>query len=213
MEKDPVLRLSRYNRLLKKMKSLGFHHVFSDNIADAIGISSSLVRKDFAYLQLSGIKRGGYEIEKILSKLNSILKKDINQNIVLIGCGKIGQALLEYKEFKTDGIQISAGFDTDVNKINPNIPIPIYSIDKLEKYIKENKIQIAIIATPDSAATQIMNNLINAGIKGILNFAPVDLKTTGKCHISNVNLGIEIENLFYMVNSKHITEEINSIKK
>jgi redox-sensing transcriptional repressor len=201
ISKDTILRLSQYKNVTVKLKSLGFLKVFSDNLADALGISSSLVRKDFAMFDIKGNKRGGYSVDELIDKLNTILgKKDNIQSVIIIGCGRIGSALLNYYKYPKDGITVKAGFDIspDVKSLN-DTNIPIYDISELESFIKDNNVKVAIICVSENSATSVTENLIEFGIEGILNFTPVLLKNSNKCCISNINIKSEIENIFYFV--------------
>ncbi len=199
MENDIIKRLSQYKKILQKLKSLGLVRVFSDNLSDAIGISSSLVRKDFAACNITGKRRGGYVVEELIDRLNTLLGKDEEQQIIIIGCGKLGSALMNHNGFASEQIRVSAGFDIDPARINPNAPIPIYPLDRLESYIKDNAIEVAALAVPEEATPEMVENLRAYGIHGILNFAAVPIKPTPDCHIQNVNLALEVEKLFYMI--------------
>ncbi|MFP4385127.1 MAG: redox-sensing transcriptional repressor Rex [Spirochaetia bacterium] len=208
LNKTTILRLARYLRVLEKLKTLGFIKVFSNNLGDAIGVTPAVVRKDFSMIQIPGNKRGGYNIEVLIAHLKKVLGKDKEQKVILVGCGKIGTALMQYKEFRKEGINIIAGFDSDRERVAEEESVPVYFIDDLPGYVKEHDIKIGIIAVPDTAATQVFDLMTESGIRGILNFSPVELKSTGKyaaedgtkCVIHNVNIGLEIENLFYLVN-------------
>lgn len=197
--KNLILRLARYLRLLEKLKSLGFGKVFSNNLGDAIGVSPAVVRKDFSIMSLPGSKRGGYNIDTLIEQLRSVLGKNESYDIIIAGCGRIGSALMEYKGFSRDGIHLIAGFDTDPARIDAARPIPIYDIREMPGFIQSHKIAVGIIAVPDTAAARVLEMMINAGLPGVLNFAPVELKGGGGCLIRNVNLALEIENLFYQI--------------
>ena len=209
MNKELVLRLAKYRRLLYKLKNLGLERVFSNNLGDAIGVTPALVRKDFSMINLTGNKRGGYNIDSVIQSLDDILGQSQPKEVVLVGCGRIGTALLEYKEFARDGINIVAGFDVDPSRVKTVSETPIYHIDQLEEVVRKNKVTVGIIAVPDSAATQVLDRMVDAGISGILNFAPVELKCSKKCerdncpvrcNIQNVNIALEIDNLFFLEN-------------
>ena len=195
-----VLRLARYLRVLQKLKSLGFVKVFSNNLGDAIGVTPAVVRKDFSMISLPGNKRGGYNIDTLIEQLGIVLGRNRQQDVVLAGCGKIGTALMQYREFTKEGIRIVAGFDADPARIEAPSPVPIHDIRDLDSFIRDNGIQVGIIAVPDTAASQVLDSMLAGGIKGVLNFAPVELKGNDRCIIQNVNIGLEIENLFYLVN-------------
>jgi redox-sensing transcriptional repressor len=174
--------------------------IFSDNIADPLGISASLVRKDFAIFGISGSQKGGYLIDSVLDKIDQILESDKVQEVVVVGVGRIGEALMSYKGFYKDGIRIVAGFDIDVKKINTEREIPIMPIEELPQFIKTHKIKVAIMAVPDIAAQQTLEILKSSNIQGILNFTPVKFKSTDEIVINNFNIENELVNLIYFVN-------------
>ncbi len=200
--REVVMRLSRYKNVLQRLKTMGFVKVFSDNLADALNVSPSLVRKDFALFGLTGKKRGGYRVDELIEQLNRILGKGAEQNIVIVGCGKIGTALMNYSGFLREGIQVAAGFDADLSKINPSAPIPVYDVKDLPAFLDRRPLDVAVLALPETAAPQAADLLMAHGVKGILNFAPVNLKSTDHCAIQNINLAVELENLFYFIRFK-----------
>jgi len=198
--KNRINRLLSYKHLLNRFKSLGLVRVFSDNIADPLGISASLVRKDFGLFGISGSQKGGYSIDDVLLKINDILGSNEVNRIIIVGMGRIGEALLSYNGFHKDGIKIVAGFDIDVKKIKKTGEIPVKPIEELDEYINENNISVAIMAVPDIAAQQTLEILKRANIKGILNFTPVKFKSTEEMTINNFNIENELVNLIYFVN-------------
>ena len=201
VNKNCVIRLSRYKNALYRLKALGFVKVFSDNLADALGILPSQVRKDFSLFGLTGNKRGGYQIEELITKINNILGKDQIQKVIIVGAGNIGTALMKYKGFEKEGMKIMGCFDADSTKFNRQAPIPVLPIEELEGFVQGNNIRIGIIAVPEMAAPQVLDLMLEAGIKGILNFAPIRLKGTEDCVINNINIELELENVIYYVNA------------
>lgn len=199
--KNCVIRLSRYKNSLYRLKALGFVKVFSDNLADAVGVTAEQVRKDFSLFGITGNKRGGYQIDTLIDKLNNLLGKDQIQNVVVAGLGNIGTALSKYRGFEKEGIKIVAAFDIDPAKFNRTADIPVMPLEELEAYIHEHHIKIGIIAVPDIAAQNVADTMIGAGISGILNFAPIRLRSPEEIVINNVNLELELENVIYYVNT------------
>lgn len=197
--REMVQRLSNYRSVLCKLRTLGFVRVFSDNLGDALGISSSQVRKDFSQFGLTGNKKGGYHVEGLIDKLNVILGKNEVQKIIVVGCGKIGTALMNYNGFTRESIRVVAGFDTDPTIINPKSLIPVYDLADLKEFVEREEVRVAIITTPESGSSRVYEILEESGVNGILNFTPVQLKGTERCVIHNVNIEQEIENLFYFV--------------
>ncbi len=203
-----IIRLSKYKNALYRLKSLGFVRVFSDNLADAIEATASQVRKDFSIFGISGNKRGGYKIEELIEKLNTILGKDEVQKVIIVGLGKLGSALSHYTGFEKEGIRIVAAFDIDSTKLTHSDTqsakqkdkTPVLSLEHLPEFVRKNSIKIGIITVPDIAAQQVVEIMVSAGIKGILNFAPIRLRANEDCIVNNVNLEVELENLIYFVN-------------
>jgi redox-sensing transcriptional repressor len=201
-KKNCILRLSRYKNELYRFKDLGFIKIFSEYLAEAVSVTSAQVRKDFSLFGISGNKRGGYNIDALIEKLNSILGKNQLQRVVLIGAGSLGSALLKYKSFEKQGIKIESAFDIDPAKCSQKIGIPILPMTEMDAYVKKAEIKIAILCVPEIAAQSTFDMIVKAGIKGVLNFSPIQLKTPGDCIVSNVNLEEELENLIYFVNAK-----------
>ncbi len=196
-----IIRLSRYKNALNRLKALNFVRVFSDNLADAAGVTAAQVRKDFSLFGITGNRRGGYKVDELSDQLNKILGKNQLQEFIAIGVGNIGRALLHYPGFERSGINIAAGFDIDPAKFNREGNPPVLPLDQLAEFVKRRDIRFAIIAVPDFAAQQVLELALSAGIKGILNFAPICLKAPNGCVVNNINLETELENLIYFVNA------------
>jgi redox-sensing transcriptional repressor len=195
-----INRLLSYKHMLKRFKSLGLVKVFSDNIADPLGISASLVRKDFGMFGISGSQKGGYTIDNVLGKINEVLGSNEIQQVIIVGAGRIGEALMSYNGFHNDGIKIVAGFDIDLKKIRKSSEVPVKPIEELEEFVKKHNVSVAIMAVPDIAAQQTVEVLKSANIKGILNFSPVKFKSTDDFIVNNFNIENELVNLIYFVN-------------
>lgn len=199
MKTEIINRLLKYRAVLQKMKALGFVRVFSDNLADVVGVSPSLVRKDFSMFEITGNKRGGYQLEALTDKLNVILGKDKKQKIIIVGCGKMGGALMAYNGFPRVGIRVVAGFDSEQKLLDPEAPIPILHISKMKEYIAKNSIKLAVLTVPEPSAQSILDSMMKVHIRGVVNFAPIPLKGSKTCIIHNINIEQELENLFYQI--------------
>lgn len=199
VSKEIVERLSRYRAVLLRLKSLGFVKVFSDNLGDALGISASQVRKDFAAFGMRGVKRGGYQIGDLLSRLDELLGSSGLLQVVVVGCGKIGKALLETYGRRRDGVCAVAGFDIRGDVLAPDAEVPILDVRELTGYIEREKIRVAILTVPEQAANGEMERLRQAGIEGVLNFTATQLRGSPGCMVHSINIRMEIEKLFYLV--------------
>jgi len=195
--KSCIIRLSRYRNALLRLKSLNFVKVFSENLADAARVTAVQVRKDFSLFGISGKRRGGYMIDELIGQISAILGKDRVHKFIVIGIGNIGRALLHYPGFKKNEIELVAGFDIDASKHNRETDVPILPIEELRGFVTENDIKLGVISVPDFAAQEVLELMLRAGIRGILNFAPICLKEPQGCVVRNLNLETELENIIY----------------
>ena len=201
VNKKVIARLSSYRTALLRFHELGFVKVFSDTLAEAVGATSAQVRKDFSLFGISGNKKGGYQTDVLIEKLQALLGKDRPQQVVIVGIGNIGTALLKYKAFESQGIKIVSGFDIDPVKLNRKAKVPILPLEELQAFVKEHEVRIGIVAVPDIAAQGVCDAMVSAGICGILNFAPLVLRVNSNIVVNNVNLLNELENVIYFVNA------------
>jgi redox-sensing transcriptional repressor len=201
MIKSNVKRLLQYRLCLVKFKELGFSKIYSYNLGNEAGVSPEQVRKDFSMYGISGNKKAGYDIDSLLNILDSLFGTDEDQNVILVGMGNMGKALANYNNrYIGKNVFIAAGFDIDPSKQNRTGSIPVFPMEKLSEIIKKFKVNTAIITTPAVAAQETCNKLINNGIKGILNFAPLVLKAPENVVINNINLSTELEAILYILN-------------
>ena len=195
--KSCIARLSMYRNVLLRLKALNFVKVFSDNLADAARVSAVQVRKDFSLFGITGNRRGGYLIDELITQISAILGKDKMQKFIIVGIGNIGRALLRYKGFNANEILLVAGFDVDETKHNSHAEIPILPLGHLNSFVNDNQIKHGIISVPDFAAQDVLEVMIESGIRGVLNFAPICLKESRGCVVRNLNLETELENIIY----------------
>jgi redox-sensing transcriptional repressor len=201
--KNSLKRILLYRASILQLRNMGVNKVFSYVLGQETGSSSAQVRKDFSEYKIKGKQRGGYNIDELLLAMENIFHKETDHNIILIGMGNIGTALAKYTKFVHRRINIVATFDIDPSKQSRRSEIPVYSMSRLEEIIERFQIKVAIIAVPEISAQNVCDQLIRLGIKGIVNFAPIILKTNEKVIINNVNLSDEIEAIiFYVVNEQ-----------
>lgn len=197
--REAVERLSRYRAVLLRLKALGFVKVFSDNLGDALGVSASQVRKDFAAFGMRGVKRGGYQIAELLDRLSRLLGVTDTLRVVVIGCGNIGTALLHTYGGKREGVSVVAGFDINPQVISPKSEVPIYDMRDLIPYIEANRIRVAILAVPEEVAPGVMEQIRSSAVQGVLNFTRAQLRGDSQCLAQNIDIRMEIEKLFCLV--------------
>ena len=205
--REAVERLSRYRAVLLRLKTLGFVNVFSDNLADTLGISASQVRKDFAAFGMRGVKRGGYQVAELLDRLSELLGMDDTLPVVVIGCGNIGTALLHTYGGKREGIRVVAGFDISPQVIAPSAEVPILDMRELLPFIEKHHVRVAILTVPDEAATGVMEQLRRSAVQGVLNFTRAPLRTDTQCLVQGIDIRMEIEKLFGLVHMLRRADE------
>ncbi|MCD6221195.1 redox-sensing transcriptional repressor Rex [bacterium] len=195
---ETIRRLAVYLRYLELLYEKGIRIISSSNIMNALNIPSTQFRKDLSFFGEFGKRGVGYDIGKLIKVIKGIIGIDKKVKIIIIGAGKLGSALIEYPGFSDMNIEIVGAFDNNPEKIGKKISnILIRDISEIEEFIKNEKIEIALICVPREHAQNVCNILIKAGIKGILNFAPVKLITTGCVFVSNFDMSSEICNLIY----------------
>ena len=203
--KKSIKRLLLYRLCLVKFKEMGFNKVFSYNLGFEAGVSAEQIRKDYSHFKITGNKKGGYDIDEVLEKLNYIFRRNKWQKVIIVGMGNIGRALSHYECGFTERKQyIVAGFEIDPIKIKKTYNVPVYAMSAMPDYIRSNNIRIAIMAVPAISAQEVCTLLVDSGIKRIMNFSPVLLQVPEDIIVNNINLCDELEMVIYSaVNSKN----------
>ncbi|MFW5959803.1 MAG: redox-sensing transcriptional repressor Rex [Chitinivibrionales bacterium] len=206
--RNHVTRISMYKSVVKRMRALGMNKVFSENIADALGLTAAQVRKDFSTFGITGRKRAGYSIEELLSDLNTLLGKDSVRDAVVAGYGSLGRAVSGYMGFEREMIRIRAVFERDEKRLVREADIPVLPVDEMEKYISENGIRLGIIAVPDEAAQGVLDRFVSSGIKGVMNFASGPLRVPENIVVHDIDLNLAMETLtFYVFSGCRVSGE------
>lgn len=196
-----IRRLSLYLRQFESFRQSGQQTVSSRQLGQALGITDAQVRKDLAYFGQFGQPGVGYRVVEMVSQLRSILGTDKLWNVILVGAGNLGAALLQYKGFVEKGFRIVAAFDTAKGKLGRTIGgVDVFDLDQLERVIRAHNVRLAILATPAEAAESLCAQLTAAGVRGILNFAPVSLPAGPSLAVNAVDLAVQLEQLSYQVN-------------
>ena len=193
-----VYRLSIYLRCLARLHENGIGTVSSEALAKAAGVKPTQLRKDLAYFGTFGTRGLGYDVTELFQKISEELGTSRLQPVILVGVGHLGLALLLYRGFEKEGFEITAAFDTDpLRERDAEIKQPIHRMDELAELVKSQHVKMAILAVPATSAQEVANQLVQAGITGILNFSPIVLSVPEEVIVNNVNVAIELENLSY----------------
>jgi redox-sensing transcriptional repressor len=198
--KAVVNRLSLYLRELQHLVRDGRETVSSTQLGSLLGFTDAQVRKDLAYFGQFGYPGIGYRCEELISAIKGILGTDRLWPVALIGLGNLGRALIGYKGFGNQGFRIVAAFDVDPGKVGHDLEgVPVYHLDDLQQVVAEQAIKLGVIAVPAPAASEVAEKLVEAGIDGVLNFAPVTIPPSESVNVQGVDLAIEMEQLCYNV--------------
>lgn len=198
ISESTIHRLSVYFRALSGLESEGYHTVSSKELASREKLTPAQVRKDLSFFGSFGTRGLGYPVVELKAKIASILGIDRKWNVGLIGVGNIGSALVSYKEFQKQGFQIKKIFDNDQRKIGSNHKgVVVSDLKDLEEELRGSDIEIVVVAVPAQAAQQVVDRCVAAGIKAILNFAPVNLKVPDDVCLRSENMSMELEYLSF----------------
>jgi redox-sensing transcriptional repressor len=195
-----IRRLSVYTRCLLQLEEDGIKTISSQELAERFNLNSAQVRKDLAYFGEFGVRGIGYYVSGLKAELQRILGLDREWPVVLVGLGNLGAALFHYRGFTRQGFRIAAIVDDDPAKAGRDVDqVPVFTTAQMSREIKARGIQIAIVAVPAESAQTVTDQLVAAGIRAVLNFAPARLRTPRDVRLKNVDLSIELETLsFYL---------------
>ena len=204
ISESTIHRLSLYYRALSLLEKENYDTVSSKELAKREKLTPAQVRKDLSFFGTFGTRGLGYPVRELKHQISSILGIDRVWRVALVGVGNIGSALVTYKEFAKQGFQIVKLFDNDQRKIGSNHKgIIISDIANLETELRESNIEIVVLAVPATVAQYITDDVIRAGIKAILNFAPVNLKVPNDVYLRHENMSMELEYLSFALVNNH----------
>ena len=203
-----IERLSEYRRTLLKCHAQGITHIFSHVLAGMHGITAVQVRRDLMLIGFSSDTKKGYDVKVLIDFITNILYSEQPMNMAIRGMGHLGQAVTKYFNGKGLKLRITAAFDVDPNKVGTSIDtIPCYHIDEFEQRVDELDRSIAIVSLPTSQASTVVLPIINAGIKGVLNFTSAPLNFPQGIVVENYDITTLLEKVAYFVK---VAEESNS---
>ena len=194
-------RLSVYLRCLKGIDAAGVRTISSQALADQFRLNAAQIRKDLAYFGEFGVRGVGYYVKNLRRQLRQILGLDRGLRVVIMGAGNLGLALADYPGFRQEGFEIAGLFDVANEKIGHGSRggVPIHDIKALKRLTRRERFDIAVIAVPAPHAQPVVDLVVAAGIKAILNFSPGTLKVPGDVKLKSVDLTVSLESLsFYL---------------
>lgn len=197
LPKATVVRLPRYLRLLDDAAT-SRDTVKSSELAEAAGVNAANVRRDLSYLDFHGVRGVGYSVYQLRDRIRQELGIADRKRVAIVGAGNLGKALANYGGLGKRGFDVVAVYDSDTRKVGSAVgPVSVQSMDELTADCSDGKFDMAIVAVPDTAAQRVANQLVDAGIQSILNFAPVRLDVPDSVSRRQVDLSMELQVLSY----------------
>jgi redox-sensing transcriptional repressor len=198
--KKAIYRLSIYQRCLSKLQENGKETVSSSALAGAAGVKPAQLRKDLTYFGQFGTRGLGYSVVELRDAIRDVLGREQLQPVVMVGAGNLGVALLRYRGFAKEGFEVVAAFDAEPETvISRGVSVPVHGQHEMAGFVREKDVKLAILCVPGGVAQEVANELVDAGVQGILNFSPTLLEVPEAVTVNNVDLALELENLSYFV--------------
>ncbi len=198
-----IRRLPRYHRYLEEFIKVGIKRISSQELSRRIGFTASQIRQDFNCFGGFGQQGYGYNVQELYDEITKILGLNNKYDTIIIGAGNLGQAIANYTNFRKRGFEVKALFDINPKLIGLSIRgIEILDIDRLEEFVRDNGIEIAILCTPRENAQEVAETLVKCDIKSIWNFAPIDLDLPHDIIVENVHLSDSLCVLSYRMAEK-----------
>jgi len=195
-------RISIYLRCLKRLQEEGVERVSSKVLAERFNLSASLIRKDLAQFGELGIRGHGYDVDKLFTRLVELLGLDREYKVIVVGMGKLGSALADHFDGSHGGFRVVAGLDADPEKIGGSFgSLFVRPIQDIAKVVRDTGAEIGLLTVPRASAQDSFDRMVAAGIRSVLNFAPIRLDAGPSIHLRNVDLRIHLEELAFFAHS------------
>lgn len=204
-------RMPAYYRRLQDLEALGFTVISSKELARRMSLTDSQIRHDFNAFGGFGRRGRGYTVELLRKSIGDILDINRKHDMIIIGCGNMGKALAQYKGFGENNFNLTAIFDADSEMVGKRFGgARVYAVNGLAKYLQKHPVDVAIISTPSNAAQSLVEPLVQNGVKGIWNFAAVDITAPPEVVVNNVHLTDSLMMLTFRMHEKQVLEENKS---
>ncbi|MGJ8695145.1 MAG: redox-sensing transcriptional repressor Rex [Verrucomicrobiaceae bacterium] len=197
-----IYRLSIYHRCLRRLEEAETETISSSALAKAAGVNPSQLRRDLTYLGTFGTRGLGYSVAELVTAIADVLGREHLQPVILVGAGNLGSALLRYAGFHKEGFEVVAAFDVAPELVaQRGISVPVHHIGDMPKIVRKHAIRLAILSVPVEHAQEVANELVDAGIQGILSFSPTVLQVPENVTVNSVDLALELEQVSLFVKS------------
>ncbi|MGN0162766.1 MAG: redox-sensing transcriptional repressor Rex [Candidatus Ornithomonoglobus sp.] len=195
-----VKRLPRYYRYLGELLSQGIHRISSNALSQLMGVTASQIRQDLNYFGGFGQQGYGYNVKSLIEEIGNILGLNDNDTMIIVGAGNLGRALANHTSFEKRGFKLVGIFDNDKRVIGSSIRgIEVSPSDELSAFVRENRVDIAILTVPASAAHDTAKLLVESGIRGIVNFSYSELDVSTNVPVENVHLSDTLMTMAYRI--------------
>lgn len=195
-----VERLSEYRRTLLQCLEEGKTHIFSHELAELHHNTAVQVRRDIMFIGYTSMQRKGYDVSELISVIGEILDSEKGINVAVVGIGNLGRAVTTYFVGKRSKLNIIATFDVDHTKIDRVISgVKCYPLSRIKEVVESHQISIAIITVPATSANEVSSQLVESGIKGIMNFTTVPLHVPKDCYLEEYDMITSLEKVAYFV--------------
>ena len=199
-----VMRLPQYIRILVSLLDDGTEIVSSQQLGEMLQVTPAQIRKDLSYFGRFGKQGRGYSVRHLLAGLKEVMGLDRHWNVALVGVGRLGRAILSYPGFAPEGFQIVAAFDSNRRIVGRNVgQLKVQSIDELDRTVEELEISIGIVAVPSRYAQDVIDRLVQCGVKAILNYAPTPTQAQDTVKIRNIDPVLSLQTMtFFLMNDR-----------
>lgn len=203
-----IYRLSIYHRCLRRLAENDLETVSSSALAKAAGVNPSQLRRDLGYLGTFGTRGLGYPVVELSEAIREELGRAHLQPVILVGVGNLGAALLRYQGFQKEGFEVVGAFDIAPNSvITKTLSVPVFEVGEMRKFIEEHDVKLAVLTVPVEHAQEVANDLVDAGVQGILSFSPTVLQVPETVTVNSVDLALELEQVSFFVKQEGILSE------
>jgi len=199
ISESTTTRLSIYLRCLTTLDQTGVETISSKDLAGQFHLNSALIRKDLAYFGEFGVRGVGYNVRELRQQVIRILGLDRDLRVVIVGAGNLGLALSDYRGFNSEGCRIVALFDNASAKVGTASRggVPVRHVDEIERLVRDERVNIAVLAVPAGSAQALLDRVVAAGVRAVLNFVPERLRAPEGVSLKDVDLKIHIEGLAF----------------